>query len=296
MRVLGVGIATVDVVNRVARYPGEDEEVRALAQRVSRGGNATNTLVVLAQLGHRCRWAGVLGDDASSRIIESDLARCGVGSADCVRHPGGTTPTSYVVLSAANGSRTIVHFRDLPEFAAADFQRLPLEDLDWVHFEGRNPAETAAMLKRLKQERPGLRVSLELEKPRRGLERLLQGPDVLLISRAYVQARQAASPEDTMRSMLRDSSAHVCLLAWGSEGGYAMERGGGFFVSPAFPPGRVLDTLGAGDVFNAAVIDALGRGLGTAQALERGCRLAGRKCGQIGLGGLLRATHGQPNR
>src|SRR5690606_2634666 len=40
--VLAIGIATLDIVNTVDGYPAEDAEVRASAQRVSRGGNATN--------------------------------------------------------------------------------------------------------------------------------------------------------------------------------------------------------------------------------------------------------------
>ena len=62
-RILGVGIATLDIINTVDGYPAEDSEVRAIHQRICRGGNATNTLVVLSQLGHRCAWAGVLADE-----------------------------------------------------------------------------------------------------------------------------------------------------------------------------------------------------------------------------------------
>jgi ketohexokinase len=47
-----------------------------------------------------------------------------------------------------------------------------------------------------------------------------------------------------------------------------------------------VDTLGAGDTFNAAVIDGCLGGLDTGATLQRACLLAGRKCGQIGLSGL----------
>ena len=57
--VLAVGVATLDIINEVESYPPEDGEVRALAQAIRRGGNASNTLVVLSQLGHSCEWAGV---------------------------------------------------------------------------------------------------------------------------------------------------------------------------------------------------------------------------------------------
>ena len=118
--VLGVGTATLDIVNEVATYPQEDAEVRALGQRQMRGGNVTNSLVVLSQLGHPCAWAGTLGDDPASALILTDLDRHGVDTRLVVRHPGRFTPTSYIALSRATGTRTIVHHRDLPELAPSD--------------------------------------------------------------------------------------------------------------------------------------------------------------------------------
>ena len=45
-KILAVGIATLDIINTVDRYPEEDSEIRALSQHQTRGGNATNTLRV----------------------------------------------------------------------------------------------------------------------------------------------------------------------------------------------------------------------------------------------------------
>ncbi|WP_217161034.1 PfkB family carbohydrate kinase [Thiocystis violascens] len=52
-------------------------------------------------------------------------------------------------------------------------------------------------------------------------------------------------------------------------------------------PERVVDTLGAGDCFNAGVIDGLLRGLPPGEAVARAVRLAGYKCGRYGLDGLI---------
>ncbi len=49
-RILGVGTATLDLINSVAAYPPEDSEVRASAQRRARGGNCANTLAVRVPL------------------------------------------------------------------------------------------------------------------------------------------------------------------------------------------------------------------------------------------------------
>jgi ketohexokinase len=296
--VLGVGIATLDIVNAVAAYPPEDAEVRAAGQRIARGGNVANTLDVLAQLGRRCAWAGVLAADAGAVRILADLDACGIDHAQAVRVPGGTTPTSYITLSRATGSRTIVHHRDLPELTAADFARVPLAPYGWVHFEGRHPAETAQMLARVRHKQPGLPVSVEIEKRRDGIEALYPGADVLIFARAFVQAASGAAagdPRAFLAQMAALTDAPLLLLPWGADGAYGLARGAAEPVfAPACPPAALRDSLGAGDVFNAAVIDALlDMGLaaaaspdGLAALLARANRLAGHKCGQHGLAGL----------
>lgn len=296
-RVLGVGIATLDLVNQVARYPEEDSEVRALAQWRARGGNAANTLEVLGQLGHRCHWAGTLGDDAAADFIRANLEGRGIDVRHGVPVPEGVTPSSFITLSRATGSRTIVHYRDLPELSAADFARIPLEGLDWIHFEGRNPSETAAMIARSRRDVPRAAISVELEKDRAGIEVLFEGPDqvqpdLLLIARAFVRARSGtgADPARALADLSRRTRARTLVLGWGAAGAWLCLQGGEPQYCPAVPPAQVIETLGAGDVLNAGVIDGLMRGLPAWEAVSWGVRLAGFKCGRVGLSDLVEAA------
>ena len=48
----------------------------------------------------------------------------------------------------------------------------------------------------------------------------------------------------------------------------------------------VIDTIGAGDTFNATVVACLSQGKNLAQSLDIGCKVAGAKVGQIGYDGL----------
>jgi len=294
--ILGVGIATVDIVNLVAAYPAEDAEVRALVQRSVRGGNVANTLAVLRQLGRPCAWLGTIADDAGAALIRDDLRGRGVALEHAVTVPGAGTPTSHIALSRATGSRTIIHHRDLRELTAADFDAVPLDALAWLHFEGRNPPETARMIERVRRERPELPVSVEIEKPRDGLEVLLRGagggPGVLIFSRAYAAASARTdagppAPAAFLRRREQDCDADLLLLPWGADGAYGLARGGEPVHVPAHAPARVVDTLAAGDVFNALVIDGLLRGLALPALLARANRVAGFKCGRDGLDGLI---------
>jgi ketohexokinase len=291
-RVLGVGVAALDILNEVAAYPAEDAEVRALGQRIARGGNVANTLAILSQLGHDCAWAGTLARDAQGGEVLRDLERHRIDTGACVYHPQGGTPTSYVVLSRANGSRTIVHHRDLPELSAADFARVALAGYDWVHFEGRNPAETQVMLRDCAKRIPGIGISLEVEKPRPGIESLFAGPRVLIFSRNYVRSRGYAEPQRFLADQWSCTDARLLVVPWGEAGAYAQLRGGDVCFAPAQEPSEVRDTLGAGDVFNAAVIDGMLAGLDPPELLARANGLAGHKCGMRGLDGVVASARG----
>lgn len=286
--ILGIGIATLDIINIVDGYPEEDTEVRAIKQRVCRGGNATNTLVVLSQLGHRCTWGGVWVDEPDGQYILKDLAKYAISTRHCRIESQGKVPTSYILLNQRTGSRTIVHYRDLPEFNFVDFHKIDFSSFDWLHFEGRNVAETVRMLKYIKEVYPTLPISLEVEKPRPHIEQLFTLVDVLLFSKAFAQhcisTDDATSFLQTMRHQAPD--AHL-ICAWGVKGGYALEKNGTLLHSPAYPPPQVVDTLGAGDTFNAGIIDSLCCQQDLATALNYACRLAGKKCGQVGFQGLI---------
>ncbi len=292
--ILGIGIATLDIVNHVAAWPAEDEEVRALAQDVRRGGNVTNTLVVLSQLGHRCRWAGTLSDDSGSAAIRDDLAQYDIDTAHVQQIPGAHAPTSYIALSMRNGSRTIIHYRDLPEYGLDTFRRIDLQELDWLHAEGRNVTAVAEMLKHARRQYPQLPLSVEIEKPREHIEQLCGLADLLIYSRHYalhqLGAKTPITPEaiaDTFLHRQRQrapGAIHVC--SWGEHGAYGLAPDNELCHSPAFTPPKVIDTLGAGDTFNAGLIHARLAGHGLTDSLRSACRLAGNKVGQRGFHGL----------
>lgn len=284
-KILAIGIATIDIINTVASYPEENAEVRALSQQQTRGGNATNSLVVLSQLGHSCHWAGVLINESDSQLVKLDLQQHNIDYSACQILETGKMPTSYISINQQTGSRTIVHHRDCPEFSFADFQKIDLTQFDWVHFEGRNVEQTQLMIAWLKKHYPTLPCSLEIEKPRPDIENLFASPDVLLFSKQYVQEKGFQSAESFLDSI---ESNQIISCAWGEDGAWA-KNNKEMLYSEAYPPEQVIDTLGAGDTYNAAFINALINKQPLQQALTEACQLAGKKCGHSGLNDLINA-------
>ncbi|ACL71216.1 PfkB domain protein [Thioalkalivibrio sulfidiphilus HL-EbGr7] len=283
--ILAIGIATLDIVNTVDHYPVEDEELRASAQRVVPGGNAANSAWVLSQLGHRVDLAAVLAREPDGERLAGLLSARGIGLEHCAWREG-RTPCSYITVNARNGSRTIVHYRDLPELDAAHLAGVSVERMDWVHLEARDGAITGAMLRTLRERLVDQPVSLEVEKERPGVDRLFGLPDVILFSRPFARGRGFESAEAFLRDMGGRCRKTILVCTWGEAGAWARDGAGRLHHAPAVSPPRVVDTLGAGDTFNAGLVHGLASGRTVPEALAFAVRLAGRKVGQAGLDGL----------
>ncbi|WP_018880014.1 MULTISPECIES: PfkB family carbohydrate kinase [unclassified Thioalkalivibrio] len=286
-RILATGIVTLDHTLDVAAFPAEDAEIRALASTTQPGGNATNTAAILAQFGHRPGLAAVIARGAGGDALVEQLQARGLDVQHCVRRPGAT-PTSHILRSRATGSRTIVHHRDLPELEEADVSGVPWSEYDWLHFEGRNPEALVAILAAARASIFDQPVSLELEKPRPGLEACLEYADVLMLSRDWA-ATVADTPEDALRQMASRFPDRILTVTAGSAGAWLAARGAIHHCAPT-PGLQVVDSVGAGDAFNAGLIDALVSGTPPEQALYAAVRLAERKLAQRGFEGLAAAV------
>ena len=292
---LCVGLACLDVINVCPRYPDEDEDLRAVSQEYRRGGNAANTACVLTQLPGV--GASLLGTMPSSGwetdIIEKDLHDHSVDLQHCVRHDNCRLPTSFVVLSQATGSCTIVHYRKLDELRLEEFISCPLDNFSWIHFEGRN-LDNIKMLRhvddyRLANPSRCVRTSVEVEKRRPQLYPLMRLADVVFVSKEVAQSLGHHTAKDAvlnLKSRCRPDASLIC--AWGADGADAFSAATGHLHCSAFPPPVLVDTLAAGDTFIAGVLFALSKGESLSRALQLGCWLAGCKCGQMGTTGLLK--------
>ncbi|MEJ2397117.1 MAG: PfkB family carbohydrate kinase [Gammaproteobacteria bacterium] len=286
-RILVVGNATLDIVHSVSHYPAEDEELRATSQRRQRGGNAANTAVVLAQHGHRVSFAGTLADDPAAQEIRADLSQYGVDLGSCQVMSASQSPLSCITHNQQTGSRTIVHYRDLPEYSSEAFAMLPLSEFDWFHFEGRNPQMLTSMLTHLQQVRVDQPISVEVEKERPGISQVFGLADVLLFSRAFAWARACDSAQALFTQVQAQTSDAILVCAWAEQGAYARAASGELLHQPARFVDRICDSVGAGDTFNAGLIHSLLSGRTLAAALSYANALAAKKLRQPGFAHLI---------
>lgn len=284
--ILAIGIATLDIINTVADYPAEDSETRAVSQTKARGGNATNTLVVLSQLGHLCHWAGVLINEPDGQFICDDLDHYTIDHSACRLFDQGKIPTSYITRNQQTASRTIVHYRDCPEYSFDDFKNNDLSQFDWLHFEGRNVDETRKMMLYAADYYPMIPRSLEIEKARDGIEPLFDLASVLFFSKDYALSHGFDNAVSLLKKITKNRP-YDASCTWGEQGAWAITKTADIYHSQAETTAPVIDTLAAGDTFNAAMINSLINGQPMERALTQACQLASYKCQHQGLENLI---------
>ncbi|CAH1253212.1 ketohexokinase-like isoform X1 [Branchiostoma lanceolatum] len=293
-KVLCAGLICLDILSVMDHYPVEDTDNRIKRQIWQKGGNCANSAAVVAQLDEQAEFFGTLATGRAADMVLDEMREFGVEVDHVVMHDGCDSPSSSIIINTSTGSRTIIHTdKDLPELTFSQFQQLDLNQYKWIHFEGRNMAEVSQMVNAVQEYNHSrsmedkINISGECEKAKYKPEYFTSTVDVLFIAKEFAQHHGFSSAHaavDGFHRRAKKGATVVC--AWGEAGADVMGPDGVHHHSDAFSPGQVVDTLGAGDTFNGAIIAAMCRSLPLDEVLKFGCRVAGKKCGQFGYRGL----------
>ena len=276
-----------------------------------RGGNGPNTLEVLSQLikhqgdDLKLMLCSVLPNENSEDVAQvKDSLGNGVDLSTCIYRSEHTkAASSYIIRSQASGSRTIVNYNALPEMTSSEFteviNRTDLDDLSWIHFEGRIPSVTLECIQSIRSTHPSATISVEIEKPGRpGLRDLAAAADVSFYSRSWAQHEGYTDGKECLDAQAKlHSNPELAFCTWSSEPAYALDRKAMMWQGrhpDMIPDHKVQDSVGAGDTFIAGVLYTLlcRKDLDTGEALWLGVKLASAKVVQDGLGGLGEAFAG----
>ena len=277
--ILMIGNCVLDEIWTLAHYPAQDEEMRAENRRQSLGGNACNSAQILAQLGDDVALMTTLADDDDARWMLGQLARLGVSTHNCRHIENTRSARSVIWLNRQNGSRTIVHHRDLPELGATDLLSVATDNLRWVHLEGRNIDRLLDAVPKMQLACP---LSLEIEKPRANIKKLLPLVNSVIVSKAYLSAR-GIDAHQCIDEFQRINPALAIICTLGERGVMAIDGKNDFFELAAEPVEQVIDSIGAGDCFIAGFIHQRLHAQDFPAAVAFANRLAANKIQQQGI-------------
>jgi sugar/nucleoside kinase (ribokinase family) len=276
MRVLAVGLCTLDLVYAAAAAPGPDEKVQASAQEVAAGGPAAGAAVTAAALGSAVTLVTALGRHPLAAAAAGELRGRGVALLDATPDRTDPPPVSSAVV-AADGRRSVVSVNAAGVSAVPP---LPLAALAGeaaaVLVDGHHPRLALAAA------RAGRLVLLDGGSWKPDLPELLPAVDVAVCSADFHVPGCATAAESA--AALRAYGVRVVAVTAGPQP--VRWWAGGRSGAVPVPAVAAVDTLGAGDAYHGALLHALAgteAGVGeVVAALAYAAEVAAVRCASFG--------------
>lgn len=276
MHLLCVGHIALDLIFSVNEFPEHPTKTPAHRHHRGVGGMSGNAAVALARLGARVDFCGPVGDDDTADVFEQVLRREGVGLAGLRRVAGASSSVSSIIVDR-RGERMIFNAKGSALDAPGPFDPAVLDGIDFVLVDPRCPAWAEAAL--LEARRRGIPSMLDGEvSPRTDLQRLVPLADWRVFSERGLLAYADGQPEVLLQQLAAQDRSRRVVRTLGAQGVQWCDAQGQLLQMPAIHAGPVVDTLGAGDVFHAALGLALAEDQPERDALRFAAAAAALKC------------------
>ena len=276
VHLLCVGHIALDLIFSVSEFPDHPTKTPAHRHHRGVGGMSGNAAIALARLGARVDFCGPVGDDDTAGVFEQVLRREGVGLTGMRRVPGASSSVSSIIVDR-HGERMIFNAKGSALDAPGAFDPAVLDGIDFVLVDPRCPAWAEAALHEAR--RRGIPSMLDGEvSPRADLQRLVPLADWRVFSERGLLAWADGEPESLLLQLAAQDASRPVVRTLGAQGVQWCDAPGRLQHMPALPGGAVVDTLGAGDVFHAALGLALAEGQAQPAALRFASAAAAIKC------------------
>jgi len=259
--ILSCGEALIDMLPR--NLPEGEAVLLPVA-----GGAVFNTAIALGRLGEPSGFFYGLSTDLMGDVLERALAASSVDFSKCVRSPRPTT-LAFVKLEGGHAkyffydegtAGRMVTAADLPEFP--DARAMHFGAISLIGEPVGTALEALAMREKDRcviSLDPNIRPSFVRDEAayRARIARMLAMADIIKVSDDDLAWLSPGSGFKTKAAEWLAAGASVVVLTRGEKGALAVTRSGRLEV-PAVPA-TVVDTVGAGDTFNAGLLAGLRR-------------------------------------
>ncbi|KUI22267.1 PfkB family carbohydrate kinase [Mycobacterium sp. GA-2829] len=279
-----VGLATLDVIHRIAKPPAANQKITSTAQFVAAGGPAANAAVTFAALGGDAILVTALGDDPVAELIRADLAAYGVRVVDAAAGTTRAVPVSAVSVVESTGDRSVVSLDAVNSDAPppGDLGDLVAE-AEVLLVDGHHPLIARAAMRHAQALTTTRVVDAGRWKPVMG-DIIPHATDVVCSNDFRMPGTEDS--ESTAEAIIRGGVGTVII----THGGDPVEWwSDGTCGSVPVEPVAVVDTLGAGDAFHGAysyystqIRDSV------AERIDRSAHVAALRCSVAGPRAWLR--------
>ena len=287
-----VGLATLDVIHRIAKAPAVNQKITSSAQFVAAGGPAANAAVTFAALGGDAILVTALGDDPVAELVRADLAVYGVRVVDAAAGTTRAVPVSAVSVVESTGDRSVVSLDAVNSDASppGDLDDL-VADADVVLVDGHHPL----IARGCRSTRGGGVTPLVVDAGRwKSVMGDIAAYATDMVCSSDFRMPGADKPESTAAALVRSGVRTVVTthggdpVEWWSDG-----ASGSVPVEPVV----VVDTLGAGDAFHGAYsYFATQIESSVSERIDRSARVAALRCSVVGPRAWLSELPGEQMR
>jgi ribokinase len=258
--VVALGHILLDLRFCVDVFAAPDRESAIKSQSHGVGGSAANVAIGVRRLGGMSAVIGKIGFDDFGKSALEDLAREGVDISNVrIDALGGKTGFTLVIIDS---SGQIIMYGDkgvADALTPEEVNAKVLRESEHLHIASLR-IDTASAIARMAKE---LGVKISWDPGRRqaclGMEALrpvVRYADIILPNEAEARAMTGAETLEEASEVLLGEGAELVVIKRGSRGAYVASKNEIFEV-PAYRPGAVVDTTGAGDAFAAGLIMGL---------------------------------------
>jgi ribokinase len=275
-----VGSLNADFVINVERFPVPGETLVGRDFQVFPGGKGANQAYGAGRLGARVSMIGQVGHDAQAEWLRQNLASAGVDVAAVARDPAVSSGIATITIDALGENQILIVPGANGTFTAERLEahRALIASAHLVLLQLEIPLETVMAAARLARQ-AGACVILDPAPARPLPDELLALVDYLTPNETELAILADLQPRALNRAdaarvarQLRDRGAHRVIVKLGPQGALLVEDGREHFW-PAFAV-KAVDTVAAGDAFNAAFATALAAGQPELEAGRFACAAA----------------------
>jgi len=285
IRVVGLGMATLDILVRLSEMPTWERGSRFSAIAIDGGGPVATAMAAVARLGVPAGFIGTYGSDRLGEIKLQTLTECGIDVSRAVRRPAAENEIVLVTVHEQTGERVFTGSRSFhdDQLTPDELDRDYILAADVLHLDGyhADAALEAAGWMRAAGKTVVLDGSATQQPIPPKMAALVRQTDVLICGAGFgAMLTGRTDPWEIGRAIL-DLGPTVVVQTEGRAGSYTVTRTEQFHT-PAFEV-EVVDTTGAGDVFHGAYIVGMLHGWDVRRSVQFATAVSALKC--TGLGG-----------
>lgn len=278
--IVGIGRNSWDRVLAVDHYPKPDQKMNVNASSNQCGGQVANTLVAAAKLGAKTKYLGKFGDDANGQAVRNALFKANVDISQSKIIPGVPNQSATIIVDQKNFTRNVFTLKDPKlDIQPKDFQQKDYTCGKILYLGARNIDEIKSFAKVGKAKNCVIAIDLDETHPE--ADHLLSNVSILFCPQSYLEYFvHGESIQSKMKLLHEKHSLEMVCCTLGDQGSIGYD-GKQFYQKSAFKI-DVIDTTGAGDVFQAAFLISLLRNKTLDECLSFGNAAAALNCKQLG--------------